>query len=324
MVKNINITYRNIYFGRFLIQIVVLHMLLFFGSCNNEEIEKNVIEQSLNLQIDNKQFRLVNDNFSAEETCSDFLINISYENLENNLKIGFVLSKNGDLKVISLIDWKSSNIYHSPDFNPLGLLSIKNFKYDEVNRHLHFDFDGELIKTIDGNDNLDTNKERLKIKGTFTINNLKSKECILYNPELTFAVPELKFVTTTMGGEFNPARYPNPYVFRFYSNNGYRILIQTKSDLWNLGKGTYSFDQSSLENRIDFEHYIGIFRATQLLSIRDIDWKKFETSGSYTIKEHVIINGQKVTKGEINLQVYDNGVLKHNISNAKFEVTGFN
>lgn len=138
--KKINITYRNIYFGRFLIQIVVLHMLLFFGSCNNEEIEKNVIEQSLNLQIDNKQLRLVNDNFTAEETYSDFLINISYENLENNLKIGFVLSKNGDLKVISLIDWKSSNFYHSTDFNPLGLLSIKNFKYDEVNRHLTFRF----------------------------------------------------------------------------------------------------------------------------------------------------------------------------------------
>jgi hypothetical protein len=297
-------------------------MLLFFGSCNNEEIEKNVIEQSLNLQIDNKQFRLVNDNFTAEETCSDFLINISYENLENNLKIGFVLSKNGDLKVISLIDWKSSNFYQSPDFNPVGLLSIKNFKYDEVNRHLHFDFDGELIKTIDGNDNLDTNKERLKIKGTFNINNLKSKECIFYNPELTFEVPELKFVTTTMGGAFNPARYPNPYVFSFYSNNGYRILIQTKFDLWNVEKGTRNFDQSSLENKIDFEQYIGIFRATQLLNIRDIDWKKYQTSGNYTILGHQIINGRKVTNGEFNLRVFENGILKHNVINAKFEGIG--
>jgi hypothetical protein len=323
MVKKINITYRNIYYGRFLIQIVVLHILLFFGSCNKEELEKNVIEQSLNLQIDNKQFRLVNDNFLAEETCNDFLINISYENLENNLKIGFVLSKNGDLKAISLIDWKNSNFYHSPDFNPLGLLSIKNFKYDKVNRHLHFDFDGELIKTIDVNDNLDTSKERLNIKGTFTTNNLKSKECILYNPELTFEVPELKFVTTTMGGAFNPARYPNPYVFRFYSNNGYRILIQTKSDLWNLEKGTYNFDQSSLENRIDIEQYIGIIRATELLWIREIDWKKYQASGNYTILEHQITNGKKVTKGEFNLQVFDNGILKYNITNANFEVIGF-
>jgi hypothetical protein len=299
----------------------ILFVFIFLFSCTKDE--EILIDQSLNIQIENKKFQLISDNLLVEETCSDLLINVSYENSENNLKIGFVLSKNGDLKAISLIDWKSSNFYHSPDFNPLGLLSIKNFKYDEVSRHLHFDLDGELIKTIDDNDNLDTNKERLKIKGTFTINNLKSKECILYKPELTFEVPELKFVTTTMGGAFNPARYPNPYVFRFYSNNGYRILIQTKYDLWNLEKGTYNFDQSSLENRIDFEKYIGIFRATQLLSIRDIDWKKYQTSGSYTILGHQIINGQKVTNGEFNLQIFDNGTLKHNITNAKFEVIGF-
>jgi len=322
MVNTKNITSRRKFFERIFIRMSLLFLFIFLFSCTKDE-EIVIINQSLNIQIENKKFQLINDNFLAEETCSDLLINVSYENSENNLKIGFVLSKNGDLKLISLIDWKSSNFYHSPDFNPLGLLSITNFKYDEVNRHLHFDFDGELIKTIDDNDNLDTNKERLKIKGTFTINNIKSKECISYKPELTFEVPELKFVTTTMDGAFNPARYPNPYVFRFYSNNGYRILIQTKYDLWNLEKGTYNFDQSSLENRIDFEKYIGIFRATQLLSIRDIDWKKYQTLGNYTILEHQIINGQKVTKGEFNFQIFDNGVSKHNITNAKFEVIGF-
>lgn len=321
MVNKKNTTSQRIFFERLFIRMSLFFLFIFLFSCTKDE--EIVIDKSLNIQIENKKFQLINDNLLVEETCNDILINVGYENSENNLKISFVLSKNGDLKVISLIDWKSSNFYHSPDFNPLGLLSIKNFKYDEVSRHLHFDFDGELIKTIEINDNLDTNKERLKIKGTFTINNLKSKECKFYKPELIFEVPELKFVTTTMSGAFNPARYPNPYVFRFYSNNGYRILIQTKSDLWNLEKGTYNFDRSSAENRIDFEQYIGIFRATQLLGSRDFDWKKYETFGSYTIIEHKIINGQKVTNGEFNLQIFDNGVSKHNIKNAKFEVVGF-
>jgi len=56
---------------------------------------------------------------------------------------------------------------------------------------------------------------------------------------------------------------------------------------------------------------------------REIDWEKHKTRGSYTIVEHVIINGQKVTRGEMNMQVYDNGVLIHNITNGKFEVPGF-
>ena len=90
-----------------------------------------------------------------------------------------------------------------------------------------------------------------------------------------------------------------------------------------MDKGTYTFDQNTLENRIDFEQYIGIFRATQLLGIRPQDWKKFQTSGSYTIKEHVIINGVKVTRGELDLQVYDNGQLLHAVTKGTFEVTGF-
>jgi len=36
----------------------------------------------------------------------------------------------------------------------------------------------------------------------------------------------------------------------------------------------------------------------------------------------VLINGKKVTKGEMNLQVYDNGVLIHTITNGTFEGVG--
>ena len=115
----------------------------------------------------------------------------------------------------------------------------------------------------------------------------------------------------------------NPYQLYFYSDNGFRTIFKSKTDLWNLEKGTYTFDQNNIENRIDFEQYIGIFRATQLLWIRDVDWKKHQTTGNYKITEHLLINGVKVTKGEFNLQVFDAGILKHNITNAKFEVAGF-
>lgn len=115
----------------------------------------------------------------------------------------------------------------------------------------------------------------------------------------------------------------NPYQFYFYSDNGYRTIFKSQIDLWNLKKGIYNFDQNSIENKIDFEQYIGNARATQLLWIRDVDWKKHQTSGSFTILEHIIINGEKVTKGEMNLQVYDNGVLVYSILNGIFETSSF-
>jgi hypothetical protein len=109
----------------------------------------------------------------------------------------------------------------------------------------------------------------------------------------------------------------------FYTDNGFRALIKSKIKLPNLAAGTYKFDQNTVENRIDFDQYVGIFRATQLLWVRDIDWKKYQTAGSYTILEHTTINEEKVTRGEMNLQVYDKGALIHNITNGKFVVTDF-
>lgn len=75
---------------------------------------------------------------------------------------------------------------------------------------------------------------------------------------------------------------------------------------------------------MDLEQYIGVFRSTHMGGYyREIDWEKHQTRGSYTIVEYVVINRQKVTRGEMNMQVYDNGVLIHNITNGKFEVPGF-
>lgn len=62
-----------------------LHCFCYFFlfSCSRDE-EMVIIDQSLNIQIENKKFQLVNDNFLAEETCNDLLIKVSYENYGNN------------------------------------------------------------------------------------------------------------------------------------------------------------------------------------------------------------------------------------------------
>jgi len=202
-------------------------------------------------------------------------------------------------------------------------MKITNFEYDEAKKYVHFEFNGELIRVESDYNSLDKNQPKKHIIGTFTGVNLRTIECNTFISNLDFETSFFKFISNSPFASCDSGLKKNPYQYCFYSDNGYRTIFKSKVDLWNLEKGTYNFDQNSIEDRIDFEQYIGIFRATQLLWIREIDWKKHQTIGSYTIVEHVIINGQKVTKGEFNLQVYDNGVLIHNISNGKFEVVGF-
>jgi len=132
MVTIKNKTSRRIFFERLSTKLSLLFLFILLFSCTKDE-DSIVIEQSLNIEIEDKRFQLVNDDFLAEETCNDLLINFSLDKSDNHFMMGFVLSKNGDLKDISLTDWRNSNFYRSPDYNPLGLLSIKNFKYTRFN-----------------------------------------------------------------------------------------------------------------------------------------------------------------------------------------------
>jgi hypothetical protein len=312
------------YFGRFLIKTTQLLLFFFLFSCDKDEIIKEVIEKSLDITIGNENLKVTNSSISSNESCNSLFASCRFQNSKDlGFRIEFRLNKNGALRNITLFDYRNSNSqYQSADFNPTGLMAISNFSYDETKKYLHFDFKGELLEQA-YNDELDVDKKRKYIEGSITIKEVRNTECTSFIPNLDFETTNLRFLNNNNSGSYDIRLKTNPYQYCFYSDNGYRTIFKSKVDLWNLEKGTYNFDQNSIEDRIDFEQYIGVFRATQLLWIREIDWKKHQTIGSYTILEHQIINGQKVTKGEMNMQVYDNGVLIHNISNGKFEVVGF-
>lgn len=312
-------------FGKGLLKIVVVFAAFFIASCNDDAVEP-ATDRLFTIQLGDKNYKGVNNSVAAIKDCERLSIAYSYDKPDGHFAINFSILKNGALDKITLTDLKLKgyNTFDTPDFNPVALLKITNFKYDEATNYVHFEYSGELINVR--SDFYDTDKisSRIYIQGEVTIKDLTDYECKTFLPTAKFETPNLTFTGTRANATYDPSLSSNPYIHRLYSNNGYRMFFKLKDDFWSLEKGkTYNFDQNTVENRIDLEQYIGIFRATQVLWIRAQDWKKFETSGSYTIKEHVIINGQKVTKGEMNLQVYDNGVLIHTITNGKFEITGF-
>ena len=325
MVNIINTISRSKYFERFLINVASLLLFLVLFSCDKDDIKTEAINKSLDITIDNENLKVTNSSISSNESCNGVFASCRYDSSNTlGFRIEFRLNKNGALRNITLFDYRNKNMhFETADFNPKGLMTITNFEYDETKNYLHFNFKGELLEQS-YSDELDVDKKRKHIEGTITIQDVRNTECTSFISDLNFETNNLKFSTNLPYSSFDSSLKTNPCQFFFYSENGYRTIFKSKKDLWDLDIGTYTFDQNSIENRIDLEQYIGIFRATQLLWIRPIDWKKFQTAGSYIIKEHVIINGLKVTRGEINMQVFDNGVLLHTINNGTFEVTGFN
>ncbi len=240
----------------------------------------------LELQLGDKNYKGINTSVAASEDCEKISIGYSRDMQDGYFAINFSILKSGALHKVTLVDYTrgGDNNFDTADFNPLALLKITNFKYDEATNYVHFEYSGELIKVRSDFDETDKISPRLNIQGVVTITNLTDYECKTFLPTVQFKTPTITFTGTRANATYDPSLNINPYIHRFYSNNGYHTIIKSKVDLWNLDKGTYTFDQNTLENRIDLEQYTGIFRATQLLWIRPQDWKKFQTSGSYTIK----------------------------------------
>jgi len=327
MVKKTNlIPSQSDSFRRGVLKIVVVFAAFFICSCNDNEVEPPT-ERLLTIKFGEKNYKGVNASVAAAKDCERLSIVYSYDKPDGHFAIIFDILKNGALHKATFVDYTlkgGDNSFDTADFNPVALLKITNFKYDEATNYLHFEYSGELIKIRSDFYDIDKIAPRIDIQGVVTIKDLTDYECKTFLPTAQFETPTITFTGTKANATHDPSLSSNPYVHRFYSNNGYRMFFNLKNDFWSFEKGkTYKFDQNTIEDRIDFDQYIGAFRATQLLWIKDVEWKKYQTAGSFTILEHKIVNGIKVTKGEMNLQVYDNGVLIHNIVNGTFEASSF-
>jgi len=303
-----------------------LIILPFFLSCSNTENVEVTPNKLIEITIGSESFILnEQEQIGCNENCNSLFITGKYNTPDNTLgfRITFRLTKKGAIENIILNNYRESGKqYGSADFNPLAIFSIKNFSYNPSTNYLHFEFEGDLVEVESNLILIDVLKPRKFIKGQVTIKDVLKTNCNNSPNNINFDTTNLKFATINSLGT-NDSSATNPFVFSCFSDNGYKISFKSAVDLWNLPIGQYNFNQNDIQNRIDLEKYIGSIRATQVLWIRPIDWQVYQTSGNYIVQEHVLINGQKITKGIFNINVYENSNLIHTINNTKFEILGF-
>ena len=301
----------------------LLIFLVFFSCSKSDNIVKKNISNKVVIKISNENFETTNENVFTNESCDYIFVN-AIKNIPNELgfRIKFSISKLGVLQNITLYNYRENNKeYQTADFNLLDSVTISNFEYNES--YLNFEFEGNLVEVNTDITSLQTNKPLKYIKGKVTGKNITKTNCNSEFSKLNYLSNNFDFLTTKAFSTQDNTLVTNPFRYEFLSNNGFKATFKCSDALKNQQIGQYNFFENSVENKIDFEQYIGNFRATQLLFIRPIDWKSFSTSGSYKVMEKNLINGQNIIKGEISLNIYENNLLKHTINNANFQIVDF-
>ena len=138
-----------------------------------------------------------------------------------------------------LFDYRFGNdLYETTDFKTNGLFTISNFKYNEVKKYLYFEYEDKLAEVETDFNSLDKIQPRKKIKGVVSINDIRSIKCNTFILQLNFTTNTLKFFINRSFASYDSNSKTNPYQFSFFSDNGYRAIIKSKKDLWDLDKGT--------------------------------------------------------------------------------------
>lgn len=303
-----------------------LAFLFLLFSCSKSDDLVSDLEKKIEISIGNENFIIDGPmQISSNEDCSNLFVSAKYNaknNIDEGFRIKFRITKKGLVKKIELYNYRESNKeYGSADFISNQIFTIKNFSFEK--NTLYFEFEGDLILVDNNYNSLDDESPRKKIKGKVYYKNVINIACETIINEVNVKTNTFTFNSINSLGTYNPLLSTNPNQYNCFSNDGYRVSFKSDTKLWNLPIGQINFSETDIENRIDFDKYIGNIRATDALWIRPQDWSSFNSSGSFTIVEHVIEKGLKVTKGVFNVNLYENGNLLHEITNADFKIVDF-
>ncbi|MDR2205647.1 MAG: hypothetical protein LBE36_05775 [Flavobacteriaceae bacterium] len=257
------------------------------------------------------KYRINAHYFSCGQEDIHLLVTAYKEETGTSVEIDFLINKYGKLKrfVIHGQGYHHYSSYYASD----KWLKIKDLQIEPENQYIKFSLEGTVYRDYDN--------APMEISGNFEINFFSPSSCSTYNQYINLD-NETKFLsmdvwkqTISEQGQIINVKYEanEPDGWQF-------VLNGLKKNIYEMDLGTYEFDFSRENEFIEFNEYIGPPKNFMFPNLPE-DWLKYDTSGSFTITKHEVIDGHKVTKGTINLNAYENGVLIKSFQNAPFELS---
>lgn len=300
-------------FNKLLIITIFLSCISFACQQNKSEVMPTSF---MELSIDNQKLILPKNDYQTggNENCNTLFITGKYYDKVSglNFSLEFQLNKNGAIKDVRLYDFDDNNkTYNAADFKRSETINISNFNYDIEKKSLYFEFDGQLIQ-IGKPNNLKP------IQGKVKFENLNSIPCSFFPSELNAKMnsKELHITYDSKRTDYVTTDY------YFYTNNGFRIKISTKTKLQDLELSNYAFNKDS-DLKITLHKYIGEIKATQPLLFVENEWIKYDCEGNINITSQVN-TPFKHTVGSFNINAKDNnGNIIYEIVTNEFKISNF-
>ena len=304
------------------IEIFLVVIISFLCSCSKEEISNElIVKNELNIEVNGTQYKSINEKIGGNENCDKLFINASYfDKNKIDFTIKFEISKSGQLLKVWYEEYILPNnsiqvkkIFLSPNFRPLSTFAITNFSYNNLSGEVKFNFAGIVFLE----NNINTSKN---IEGNIKIESLKSVTCSISKTGLTFESPNLNLYSFYNSRiQFSNLTQQH----QFFSNNGYKIYVNTISDLWNYELGEIVFSENANINNVEFAKAIGPIFADQIQNINQQQWTVYQTSGKIILLSKTIENNEKVITGKLNLKITENNVTIYELNGIDFKTGSF-
>lgn len=303
---------------KILILSVLSFLTLLVGCSKDEPI---TVSRYLNLQVNGKEYEVINENIGGNENCQMMYIHSYVKTNEKTLfKINFKIGTRGNLVMVRFIDFDppsqsshSSEIYLTPNYNPVSTFEITNFVFKEENNYVYFDFDGTVFYEHN-------NDQKIDLSGNIELKDFQSIACEVPQIGCYYLSDDLMLISH----DYTFSEYEdNTQQHIFFTNSGYTLIIDLDQDLWESPIGTLNFDVESTQIRISLKKYIGETKATLSIDYNSDDWITYETRGSFTIEEKYVDNeSNKIISGIISMDVLENEMVLHSIDAMSFKTKG--
>ncbi len=289
--------------------------LILLGSCSTKDSVQPKAE--VEITVNNQTYRPDLSHF-GNENCDFFFISISNGGKKDfPYRFSIKLTKKGDILDASLLSYKGG-YYESALFNPKDFISIRDFAYDRETNSLSFAFESKLF--------LGTSANPINVQGRFNKLQLPSVACSVDNFHLLEAeVSSVTGKTTRFYSALSSGVIDDRmYRWLYFSNDGYRVVLENKTGLGNLALGTYNINSESASPvRVEFKQFVGQINKSNNMLLPEEEWQNYRVVGTLIVGRQVTdIHRKTYTYGRLSFTAYDeNNQAVYAMKNGEFSVS---
>jgi hypothetical protein len=293
---------------------VLMAIVVLPTGCRQENVEPET-SLYLPLEVDGQKYEVLDIEAGGNENCESLYVGIHYFIKDSDISypMKFVISTKGHLQSAQVHRWPHGvqrKVFLTPRFHPTATFNISDFSFDVVTGMVKFRYAGTVFWRYD-------NEQSLTVSGNVEVELALDIPCGLGVRGLEYESDEIGLFSLGLAhSRYSTGRQTH----QFFTPDGYRIDLWTIGDLWNypLGEEMEFVPNDYTKDWVEFYQMIGPLIANEHISVGDVQWKEYETSGTIVLENKYIENGDRMISGKMYLTIRDEGKQLYYLDGVSF------